>query len=168
MERISEDTSFCSRCGYLLTRTAELLVTDGVPSADLTKTKTSTPRLRGLKQGFFLILLAVILSPVLGIILRFGFNMIPWPMGVFIFLVGGGGLLRIIYALMFESGQSDGTADGDRSIAAGLVHNELPAGDTSSYISPQIRPGGWLDTNDLEPRSVTDATTRLLEKEDEP
>jgi hypothetical protein len=36
----------------------------------------------------------------------------------------------------------------------------------SEYASP--RAGRWLDTNDLEPLSVTDSTTKLLEKDSDP
>src|SRR5215213_11068221 len=102
-ERISQETSFCSRCGYLLTATADLLLTEGVSISKPVATGKDSPRWRGVKQGAFLILLAAILAPILGLILRFGFNMMPWPVGVILFLLGGGGLLRIAYALMFEA-----------------------------------------------------------------
>jgi hypothetical protein len=146
-----------------LTVAAELLLTDGVAVPHSAITKKDSPRRRGLKQGFFMILLMLVLAPVLGLIFRFAFNMMPWPVGLVVFLLGGGGLLRIAYALMFESGQ----AIHEGSLAGGQTTNVLPAGNTPSYIPPPVRSGQWLDTNDLEPRSVTDATTRLLEKEED-
>ena len=48
-------------------------------------------------------------------------------------------------------------------------HQALPGGQTipaSAYAPP--RAGGWRDTNDLEPTSVTESTTKLLEKEERP
>jgi hypothetical protein len=40
-------------------------------------------------------------------------------------------------------------------------HESVPA---SAYAAP--RTGAWRDTNDLEPSSVTESTTKLLEKEE--
>jgi len=156
-ERISQETSYCSKCGYLLTATSDLLRTDGVARTDSNIAKDS-PRSRGVKQGIFLIVLAAVLAPVLGLILRFGFNMMPWPMGVFLFLFAGGGLLRIFYALMFEPKHEA------RLSVAGAPTRELSAADNSEYISP-LAVNGRLNTNELEPHSVTDETTKLLKKE---
>jgi hypothetical protein len=46
-------------------------------------------------------------------------------------------------------------------------HQALPGQQSipaSAYAAPKA--GSWRDTNDLEPSSVTESTTRLLEKED--
>jgi hypothetical protein len=91
-----------------------------------------------------------------------------------------GGLLRIIYAFMFES-KDILITDFDRtfveSIQASTIQkisgnktnqNVLPGGQpipTSVYTSP--KQGSWMDTNDLvQPPSVTDNTTKLLQKDD--
>jgi hypothetical protein len=151
----------------LLTGAAELIATDGVldPRALATIGQAESPRWRGVKMGLFMLMLMIVLAPVLGLISRFAFNMIPWPMGVVVFLLGGGGLLRIAYALMFES-RSPGSRTGSANVLPGQQsRQELNAGDRTNYIPPEpITPGRW-NTNDLEPRSVTDATTQLLEKE---
>jgi hypothetical protein len=171
-ERVTEETSFCSRCGFLLTGAADLLLTDGVMDAKTAMSTlygTDSPRRRGFKTGLFMILLMIVLAPVIGIVMRFGLNMMPWPVGVVVFLLGGGGLLRIIYALFFESGSFDDPKMQEKAVRAGKVPPELPVADLSSFIPPPpVGAGNWLDTNDLEPRSVTDATTQLLEKEQEP
>jgi hypothetical protein len=47
-------------------------------------------------------------------------------------------------------------------------HQALPGQQSipaSSYAAP--RTGAWKDTNDLEPSSVTESTTRLLDKEEQ-
>lgn len=176
-ERVSRETSFCSRCGYLLTATADLLLTDGVPGPGFAmqganpETGTESPRWRGVKQGLFVILLTIILAPLFGLILRFGLNMMPWPLGVFIFLFGGAGLLRVAYALMFEPKYGSGLKELAESRKPGLsgaaaTTRHLSEGETSSYIPPNgVMAGRWADTNDLEPHSVTEPTTKLLEKE---
>ena len=166
-------TSFCSRCGYHLTATAQLLLTDGVP-ANTALEKVSdgeSPRWRGVKQGLFIILLTAVLVPLLAIILRLGLGAPPWFLGVFIFTFGGAGLLRTAYALLFEPKYSNALPAGEErlpaNLAAARANPEFSAGDASSYIPPVApRVGSWLDTNDLEPRSVTERTTQLLEKEE--
>src|SRR5688500_1466685 len=102
-ERVSQETSFCSQCGFLLTGAAELLERGGEPLAAMA---VDSPRARGVKLGLFMILSIFFLAPIIGIISRFALGMpIPWPMGIVIFLLGGGGLLRIVHSLMFESKQ---------------------------------------------------------------
>jgi len=98
----------------------------------------------------------------------------PWPVGIALFTLLFGGLLRIAYALMFESKYPLGLPMGasihvgeqptlDRASANVLQPQQTyPA---SNYASPQT--GRWLDTSDLEPRSVTESTTKLLEREDQ-
>ncbi|MFN2501562.1 MAG: hypothetical protein ABR530_06085 [Pyrinomonadaceae bacterium] len=150
----------------------ELLVTDGIPGqGSVTKTKKDSPRARGVKQGLFLMLLTIIFTPVFGIFVRFGLNMMPWPIGVFLFLFGGGAVLRIAYALLFESSEAPAFTDTrlSGSLPVGQSNRELSPTDVASFILPTRASGtgSWLDTKDLQPNSVTDGTTQLLEKEKE-
>lgn len=174
--QISEETRFCSRCGFHLAAIAAVLATDGVPQADppgITGSAAS-PRRRGFKKGLFTFLLTFLVVPIvviLSIWLRAG------PFFVAISAVGlfMGGLLRMVYALMFESAEPVGltlqenlAAASKRFIGSNKAKAELPPGrsvSASDYVSP--RPGSWLDTNDLQPQpgSVIDSTTKLLERE---
>ena len=176
-ERISQETSFCSKCGYLLTGTAELLEAGGTPLVPTTDRMVgASPRLRGIKLGMFMLLLTIVLAPIVGIISVFALNTEPWPVGVVIFLLGGGGLLRIVYALMFESKERTPLLPEEGWPKAGMVgaaaatdEQQLsgPGSKGELYPSSFIPPPSnrWLDTNDLEPTSVTDHTTKLLEKD---
>ena len=98
----------------------------------------------------------------------------PWPIGLVLFLGGGAGVLRIAYALMFESSNPSALPEGGESeytnpsLTGSRAAGSLPPQQTPSaadYISPGV--GGWRDTNELEPASVTDNTTKLLEKDAE-
>ena len=170
-ERHTETSSFCSRCGYLLTGTAELFQFGGtLPN----KPGKNSPRSRGVKQGAFIFLLGLLLFPILGMLSVFLFRIPPWPAGIVLFLTAGGGLLRIAYALMFEQSFPTALPGASESQNASLTigpqksPSALPPQQTfpaDQYASP--RTGRWLDTNDLEPRSVTEGTTRLLENESE-
>ena len=165
-ERISEATSFCSRCGYLLTGTAELLRTGGaVPAVS----GSSSPRARGIKQGLFMFLLMFIVAPIVGMISVFGLGIEPWPVGITVVLLGLGGLLRIIYAFMFES-KVPAAVSG---VPAGRIPNPIenlatsalpPQRDVpaSDYVSPRK---GRLEISTEHPSSVVEGTTRLLDKD---
>src|SRR5215468_3327760 len=111
-ERGSEATSFCSRCGFLLTGTAELLHTGGVLPNIAPLQIEPSPRTRGIRMGLFMFLLTFLVEPILGMISVFVFRMPPWPMGIAIFGLGGGGLLRMLYAVMFESKYPPGLSAG--------------------------------------------------------
>ena len=172
-ERGSEATSFCSRCGFLLTGAAELLHTGGVLPTAMPTDLEPSPRTRGIRMGLFIFLLTFLVAPILGMISVFLFRMPPWPMGIAIFVLGGGGLLRMVYALMFESKYPPGLTAGaslridpQPTLNQAAAHGELPPQQelpVSQYATP--RTGRWLDTNDLEPPSVTESTTRLLERD---
>jgi len=175
-ERVSDATKFCSRCGYLLTGTAELLARGGALTEDAPGGgEGSSPRSRGIRHGIFMIMLAIVLVPVFGLLLRFAVGMgNPWPIGLLLFLLGGGGFLRVAYALMFEAGKPRPELDTGSSVAwlraEGLpdkqAQGELPPQQTypaADYTGPSG--GRWLDTNDLQPTSVTENTTRHLEKD---
>lgn len=72
------------------------------------------------------------------------------------------------YAILFESQESDSPAEGlpiltsEHRTTPGLPQQQTyPA---SNYAPPQ--PGSWrTTTNGLSPHSVTEPTTKLLEKE---
>jgi hypothetical protein len=172
-ERISEVTSFCSRCGYLLTGTAELLRTGGAVPSALTSSSPS-PRSRGIRMGIFMFLLMFVIAPIVGLISTFGFGIEPWPVGLVVAILGVGGILRIIYALMFESKVPSASSErtGTRELRPASPHfstsalppqREVPA---SQYAAP--RTPAWRDPETREPTSVTDHTTKLLEKEEDP
>ena len=173
-ERVSEATSFCSRCGFLLTVTSELIPTGGTLPQGLMPVAGPSPRARGVRHGLFLILLAAVIFPVLGIISVFALHMQPWPAGIALFLLVGGGLLRLAYAMMFERGASPALSPHEgwpRTEVPGAVDTRQLNADLNSEFSAfnsQFAPdGSWLDTNDLEPHSITDPTTKLLKKESE-
>ena len=167
-QQVSEETRFCSRCGFLLTGVAEVVKSGGLVSAKSTGIAGSadSPRRRGIKKGVFWALLAALVIPltvVLSIALRLG-PFLP-VLGMLIFAVGG--LLRVAYAMLFESGNSPERFP-DAVLRELENRNALPPSQSipaSAYAAPA---GSWRDTNDLErvPGSVTDSTTKLLQKEE--
>lgn len=172
------ETNYCSRCGFLLTAVADLLQTGGqnpLAGATATASSTQSPRKRGLKQGVFLFLLVFLVAPVMGMI-SLQLKLEPFLVGIAVVLCFVGGLLRMVYALMFESAQPIGSTVDEKLAPGGVAafkshpppsalppQLSVPTGD---YVSPAA--GNWRDTNDLQPASVVDGTTKLLEKDEPP
>jgi hypothetical protein len=171
-ERISEETSFCSRCGFLLTGLTALLKNEGVPATVRpVDEKSVSPRTKGIRQGILMFLLTFMIAPIVGLISQFGLGIEPWPVGIVVFGFGIGGLVRIAYALMFES------KSRERSSRTSLQDNqhfesaELFSVPVKGQVAPASahdivespRSNRRLETTDLHPHSVTDSTTKLLE-----
>jgi hypothetical protein len=172
-EQISNETRFCSRCGFLMTGVGELIANGGNTALTAVNPgKLDSPRKRGLKQGGFIFLLTFLVVPIVSILTIWA-NVEPFGVAISAILLFVGGLLRMAYALMFESNNpSDKTLEQSvYQSAQGLLNktqnpNALPPPQsipTSSYMPPTQ--GSWRETNDLEPSSVTDPTTKLLQKE---
>jgi hypothetical protein len=171
-----DDIRYCSKCGFLLTGIAEVLDNDGlIPGSVSGSVKSSSPRSRGIKQGIFMFLLMFLVVPILTMI-TIALKAEPIAVIASIFLLGVGGLLRIAYAYLFES-----TIAGDKTLEERIVDTtrqivrrpealkELPAKQTQTaadYTAPST--GKWVDTNELQPvpGSVTDPTTKLLERKE--
>lgn len=173
-EQASEQTRFCSRCGFLLTAIAEIMANGGEIPTALAKNDSGamSPRKRGLKKGLFIFLLAFLVVPLVSILTLMA-NAEPFAVAISAIILTVGGLLRMAYALMFESTDPQETTIKGNVIAASqkFLKKEsktktLPANESipaSSYVPPVQ--GNWRDTNDLTPSSVTESTTKLLDRE---
>lgn len=174
-ERISMDTSFCSRCGFLLTGTADILQLGGLmprlsPEAVY---QPPSPRSRGIKQGVFIFLLSFLIVPlIIAFSMMLGIRTPAFAVVATILLVMGG-LLRMAYAWMFESPVPGGKTIEESALTAAQnllnrpANEQLPpqqAYPVSSYVMPQA--GSWRDTNDLHPTSMVEGTTKRLEKDE--
>ena len=172
-ERLTIETSFCSRCGFLLTGTAEILQLGGsLPGVSSEKLyKPPSPRSRGIKQGLFIFLLSFLIVPLITaflMMLRAG----PELAMVATLLLVMGGVLRMAYAWMFESPIPQGWETQAVLSSAQPLHNRPPNGQLPSkqaYPVPSYfaaAPGNWRDTNDLQPTSVAEGTTRQLGRDE--
>lgn len=159
-----------------MTGVAELIANQGIATRDSNKPPfmaAGSPRRRGVMQGTFIFLISFLVVPIvmaISIMLNHG----PFATFITSVLLGVGGLLRIAYALMFEAGTPGGMTVEENLLAASQQaflrkpdSGQLPAASSipaSAYTAPGQ--GAWRDTNDLAgvPGSVTDSTTKLLEK----
>jgi hypothetical protein len=97
---------FCSRCGFQLAGVTGLLATRGALPVGATQVADApdTPRRKGVRQGGKLMLFGIFLMPCLGLLGEMTRGIIPEEaviIGAIVFLAG---LLRMIYAALFEDG----------------------------------------------------------------
>ena len=177
-QQVSNETRFCSRCGFLLTGIAQVIENDGVVPQQSGSTffASGSPRRRGVMQGVFFFLLTFLVVPIVAI-MSMALNADPTLVAISAILFGVGGLLRVVYALMFESGLPGGKTLEEKVLAGTPIVSsrekagELPPAQSipvNVYAAPHGA-GHWRDTNDLAqtPGSVTDSTTKLLQKDED-
>ena len=173
--QLSNEVRFCSACGFHLNVVTELLTTGGrltgVTFAPAGPRKLS-PRQKGIRQGAMLMISTALIVPLIGII---GVALMGLPgevAGVAAVACFVGGLLRIIYALLFEDKYA---ADAPAAYAPTYAPppavpafmNPPPRASAlppQSAPAPTYQPPRRANTGELmqRPPSVTENTTRLL------
>jgi len=141
-----------------------------IPGSLAARSPGQSPRNRGLKQGLFIFLLTFLVVPIVGMFSVF-IGLRPFLAGIAAVTLLMGGILRMVYALLFEE-----SGPQVRPIGAPvcLEGNPRPRASLPEQHTPPVdqfrvpATGNWRDTSDLEPRSVTEGTTKLLEKEEHP
>jgi hypothetical protein len=166
---------FCSRCGFPLGVITEVLARGGVlATLDAgSQGQRMSPRQRGVRQGAMLMLSTVLIVPlmVFAVLLLHSDQLIPLiPLAaVFCFL---GGLLRIAYALMFETAAPPVAFDASAVPVMPFAPAQLNAPMRGTALPPAQQGTPVTDwrrrpeTSEIvQPPSVTEHTTKLLEKE---
>jgi hypothetical protein len=111
LQQTNQASSFCSRCGFLLTGVNQVISNGGnLPQPfynqpNFTNNVVST-RKKGLKQGGKMILAGLILVPLLGVLTSI-FWISPFLVGLTAIITFWGGLLRMVYALIFEGSETE-------------------------------------------------------------
>jgi hypothetical protein len=165
---------FCSRCGFPLDGVLQLLSNGGSLPVYRTPDEPvpASPRRKGVKQGGLLLLSGAVLVPILAIFANYGnstFLEILAALSAIICFVGGP--LRMLFAAVFE----EGAPKPVRMYGPAPMH--MPQQFAQHVPSPALPPPAarpqqpiWRprpNTAELvNPPSVTENTTRLLEKED--
>lgn len=162
-QQISEEVRFCSRCGFQLGIVSELLETDGVLQNYSPHSSQENPSLyRQIVSsiGAKLIFFAVALAPVAILLDKEILLLIPF----FLFFIG---FMQIIYKLVFDVKPALPTSKSaeTKNLSSNNQPLNLPAPDTKPIPILEIRK---RDTSEMTPPpSVTDHTTKRLEKTEE-
>lgn len=168
---------FCSRCGFPLEGVLQLLGTGGILPVyrEPAIPGEMSPRKKGVRQGGMLLLLGALIVPILGLFASYINSPFPEILaGLAAIICFVGGPLRMLYAGIFEEGAHRPTMmHGAHPYMAppmgqpqfgSPVHNAaLPPPTIQSTPSWRQRPNTAELTT---PPSVTENTTRLLDKEE--
>jgi hypothetical protein len=176
--QVSAEVRFCSRCGFPLLVVGEVLATGGVfpvqhASAMEGGVRPISPRRRGVKHGIALLLVSIFMLPFFAILHEaVG---LPDDFMALSLIVAMAAILRLIYAAFFEDAAprmphfaappqpytppiaSRLQAPGQESLPAAQHHGGAAVND---YRQPQVH-----TAEIMRPPSVTDHTTRLLDKQ---
>ena len=170
-QQVSNETKFCSRCGLPLGLVSEVLFHGGhLPqlAALSEKKETLFTRRNGIAFSvLWCLFFLLIMAPLWGILRVGALSGVSAIIGIF------GGLMLLISSLIFlkkplviyDHGAfqaSQAKLYGQHQQASLPPQQSVPIGD---YMSPKT--GTWRDTSDLEPTSVTEGTTKLLEKDED-
>jgi hypothetical protein len=171
-EQVSSELRFCSRCGLPLNLVTEVVLNGGtLPQlAELYKPKTIFTRKNGLKLGLvWFLLMTFLVTPLLAI--ADGEEIVA----VAAILGFVGGLLIMLFSFLFlknepknlNANEINQSINESASFLRGNKgQNALPPQQTipaSTYAPPPA--GSWQsNTEDLQPTSVTEETTKLLKK----
>lgn len=166
---------FCSRCGFPMEGAMHLLANGGlIPQyTSSVEQKGPSPRRRGVKQGALLMLIGAIVVPIFGVMSGFApgrlenvFAFFAALSAIICFL---GGPLRMLFAGIFEEGAPPksqfmmSNPYAPPVIAAPQARVSLPPTAANTAASWRQRPH---TAEILQPPSVTDNTTRLLDKKE--
>lgn len=177
----ANDVRFCSSCGFPLGLVTEVLAGGGqLPARPSVAAgpRQLTPRQKGIRQGAMLMLSTMLVVPLVAVIsaLITGAPELFVPAAALICFVGG--LLRIFYALLLEGAVTHETPApaafaAQTYVPPAMPPNYLGTPDRGAALPPQGQPvpayrPARRDTGELAtPQSVTDHTTRLLERQPE-
>jgi hypothetical protein len=164
---------FCSRCGFPLDGVIHLLSSGGMlpvyRSSD--EPVPVSPRRKGVKQGGVLLLSGAVIVPLLGVMASFSNSAFLEVLTAFAAIICFmGGPLRMLYAGIFEEGAPRPIGPYAPPMSAPKPQFG-PVMQQQALPPPPVRsPSGWRsrpNTAELvNPPSVTENTTRLLEKDD--
>ena len=178
-QQVSGTVRFCSRCGFPMDGVIQLLGTGGMLPVYRSPDEPvqMSPRRKGVKQGGLLLLSGALIVPILGLLASFSNAAFPQILaGLAAIICFIGGPLRMLYAALFEEGAPPRLQMYGAGPMPMTMHQPQQFGPARQNValpptpSPVREPPSWRsrpNTAELVNQpSVTENTTRLLDKED--
>lgn len=158
LQQANEASSFCSRCGFLLTGVSQVIANGGIAPQNY-YVQPAAPnnfvsvRKKGLKQGGKMILAGMILVPILGILSEM-FGLLEIFAGLAALVTFWGGFLRMIYALVFEGSETEMLEEKvvkfyRKNFKKQTIPEQLPAPGAAYTDFSDGKQGMWRETADL-------------------
>jgi hypothetical protein len=172
-QQVSDVIRYCSRCGFPLDGVNALVARGGtLPTQYVTPGYTQlSPRSKGIRQGALLMLSTLLIVPLVAII---GVGILNLP-GVIVAITAVtcflGGLLRIFYALLMEEPVATINADSSAGYSQPAPSQFFRSSESPGLPPASVNPTSpWRsrpNTAEIyQPPSVTENTTRLLNKDE--
>src|SRR5690349_10022184 len=172
-QQVSGAVRFCSRCGFPLDGVIQLLASGGMMPVYRASDEPMviSPRRKGVKQGAILLLSGAVIVPILGVIASFSPSYFPQLLAALAAIICFvGGPFRMLYAALFEEGAPKRVPMYGPVPPMAQPQFAPPRQNTALPPPPVHTPSSWRGrptTAELADRpSVTENTTRLLDKED--
>ena len=174
-QQVSGVIRFCSRCGFPMDGVIQLLGTGGMVPAYRASDEPvkASPRKKGVTQGGVLFLSGIVLVPILGVFASYSnssFLEILAALAAIVCFIGGP--IRMLIAALFEEGAPRPIQHYGPAMPMHVAPQQFPSHNQPQALPPPPArsPGAWRprpNTAELvNPPSVTENTTRLLDKED--
>lgn len=174
-QQATDSMRFCSRCGFAMEGVMHLLAHGGMlpvyqpPAGE----KTISPRRRGVKQGALLMLIGAILVPIFGVMSGFApgrlENVFAFFAALSAIICFVGGPLRMLFAAIFEEGAKQYQFPAPSTYNAPAMPQARVAALPPQPVNPAAQWRQRPQTAEIvAPPSVTDSTTKLLDKEPKP
>jgi len=171
-QQATDSMRYCSRCGFSMEGTMHLLAHGGMlpmyqpPVGD----KTTSPRRRGVKQGALLMLIGAIIVPIFGVMSGFApgrlENVFAFFAALSAIICFVGGPLRMLFAAIFEEGAPKYQFTPQTNYAPPAIPPARVSALPPAIANPAAQWRQRPQTGEiLAPPSVTDSTTKLLDKE---
>ena len=169
-QQVSNVTRFCSRCGFPLESVTAVLASGGALPASLHAQggyNQLSPRSKGIRQGAMIMLSTLLLVPLVAIFSVFVTHNPEVLIPITAITCFVGGLLRILYALLFE----DSAPRMNLEPTTAYAPPQLDRPPRQAALPPQPASAGTWRPNPntaeiYQPPSITENTTRLLDKDD--
>ncbi len=174
-QQVSGVVRFCSRCGFPMDGVIQLLGSGGMLPAYRSPDEPvqMSPRRKGVRQGGLLLLSGALIVPILGLFASFSNAAFPQLLAALAALICFiGGPLRMLYAALFEEGAPPRLSmygpppmPMQQQFGPPRQNTALPPPPPQVHSPPSWR--SRPNTAELVNQpSVTENTTRLLDKED--
>jgi hypothetical protein len=169
-QQLSNETRFCSRCGFLLTTIADVIANGGV-LPQLLNIGNQKKSVFTKKNGVFfsilwLIFFLLVMAPFFGILTG-----VDELAGVSAIIGIFGGMIIALASLFFLQGEKSLPASYQQAAYPpqqqvfadpGMPMNALPP--EQSIPASNYAPGNWRATNELVNRDTSEKATQLLDK----
>lgn len=162
-QQVSDNTRFCSRCGFSISELAEWLAGDSVlVRRQKAPASLPSPRRKGIKRGGKLMFLACAMAPIF-LVLSLIFDN-PFPL-IAPFIIFCTGVLLMLYSLIFGEEIPQVKSEPTQTSVSGTMSASVALPSASNIRVSSLSEQRMKTAEIINPPSVTEHTTKLLDRD---